>query len=347
METPTVSQPSASPEEAGTPLEGARAGAPQAGTPGTGQAPLGAPRAGPYAPPRYPPQPYSPYASYPPAPLPRRNSRGWILGGVVAALVLIGLVVALLIALVGGLALNGLWTTHTSVSSRAFRVDGTPTLVVTNASGNVSVVAGDASTVTVQTTMRARVADSGWAQRAFDSMNVAFTQQGNRITATSTFSPGLMVGIAQGRSIDYVITAPAGSSVQADVSAGNVDVSNTTGALTLTTSAGNITTSNTGFAAGSTLRTSAGNVIANGYLMSGGSLRVGVSAGNATIGLPASTATRLDASVNTGNLTITGFPVQVTSSGLIGHRATGDTGPNPQGSVTVTVSTGNVTITAR
>jgi hypothetical protein len=41
-----------------------------------------------------------------------------------------------------------------------------------------------------------------------------------------------------------------------------------------------------------------------------------------------------------------GFPVSVSNTGLTGHHASGDLGSNPEGSVSVSVSTGNVTIAA-
>jgi hypothetical protein len=279
--------------------------------------------------------------------MPPRNNTPWIVGGVVAAFVLIGVVTALVIALVAGLALGGVGTMRSNVTSRVLQVQGTPTVVVNNAAGNVHITTGNASTVTVQITKHVRPVDSATAQRAFDSIGVNIAQQGNTATITSDFGASELGNLLQGRSVDYAITLPTSSAVQADVSAGNIDVANTIGMLTLTSSAGNVTTNNVTFGQGSTLQTSAGNVNASGALGPGGSLQVRVSAGNATLELPASIATHLDADVSVGNLTISGFQVAVSSNGMTGHHASGQTGVNPQGMVSVTVSTGNLTIAAR
>jgi hypothetical protein len=266
----------------------------------------------------------------------------------VAALALISLLIGLIIALVAALTLGGgAGMMRSTVTSRTLQVSGTPTVVVKNTAGNVRVVTGGASVVTVQITKRVRAADDGAAQRGFDSIGVNSAQQGNTTTITSDFSSVWLGGITQSRSVDYFITLPAGSAVRAEVGAGNIDVANTTGVLTLTSSAGNITTSNVAFGVGSALRASAGNVNAEGRLAPGGSLLVRISAGNATIELPATTATHLDADVSVGNLTITGFPVSVSRQSITGHRASGDTGANPQGSVNATVATGNLIIVGR
>lgn len=336
METPTVSQPPETPPTPGPPYTNAPGAGPAYTVPANGSA--------------YPPvqsgRPY--YAPYPPpSRTPPRTNNGWLIGGLVAAFALIGLLVALLVALLAGLTIGGTGMSRSNVTSRTLQVHGTPTLIIRNAAGNVHVTTGDAATVTVQSTKHIRAADDASAQRGFASIGVNIEQQGNTITVTSDFASVWLAGITQNRSVDYAITVPAGSAVRAEVSAGNIDVANTSGVLTLTSSAGNITTSNVAFAADSVLRTSAGNVIANGSLAPGGSLQVRVSAGNATIELPATTATRLDADVSVGNLTIIGFPVAVSSQGFTGHHASGDTGANPQGSVNATVSTGNLTIEAR
>jgi hypothetical protein len=345
METPTVSQPSETPHE---PAEPQLPSVPEQPTTPEAHPAYGTPPAGSYPPTQYGPTSYPPYPPYPPAPMPPRNNRGWIIGGVVAAFALIALIVVLIIALVASWVLGGVaGTMQSAVTSRTLQVQGTPTVVVDNTAGNVHIVTGAASSVTVQVTKHVRAAGSATVQSGFDSIVVNIAQQGNTITISSDFSSSWMGGMLRSRSVDYAITLPAGSSIQADVTAGNIDVSNTSGVLTLTSTAGNITTDHVTFASSSMLQSSAGNVIANGSLAPGASLQVKVSAGNATVQLPATTATHLTAEVNVGNLTITGFPVQVTSSGITGHEASGDTAPDAQGSLNVNVSTGNATITAR
>ncbi len=332
METPTVPQTAESARESEPRSAPALTDTPPSGGYNTSAAP-------PYQPPYGPP-----YGPSQPAPRSPRNHTPWIVGGVVAVVLLIGLIATLLIALVYGLTLGvGSSTMRSSVSTQTLQVQGTPTVTVTTAAGAVHITTGAASAVTVQVTKHVRAVDGPTAQRAFDSMRANITQQGNTVTITSDFSPALM----QARSVDYAITLPAGSVVRANVSAGNIDVTNTTGPLALTTSAGNVTVTNVRFGQGSSLRASAGNVNASGSIAPGAFLDIQVSAGNATLDLPATTATHLTAGVSVGNLTITGFPVSVSKNGLTGRYASGDTGPNPQGSVNVTVSTGNLIIAAR
>jgi len=267
---------------------------------------------------------------------------------VLAAALLLGLIVISLIALIVRMALGIGDVSQSNVSTRTFAVSGTPTVVVNNAAGNVHISAGAANQVIVQITKHVRMGVGAGTQQAFNSMSANIAQQGSTITITSDFSQNVGLGnLLQGRSIDYAITLPAGSVVRADVSAGNIDAANTTGPLTLITNAGNVTATNVTFGNGSALKTNAGNVTASGSLAPGASLDMRVNAGNASLALPATTATHLTASVNVGNLTITGFPVSVSNDGFTGHHASGDTGANPQGTVNITVSTGNLTITAR
>lgn len=348
METPTASQPPATgPQPGPTTPE-----APQAEAPRTDSMRPEASAGSTYPPVRSGPALATPRPTHPPyptAPAPSgadRKTSGQIIASVVAVFALIAIVTAFGVAYVVGAFLGGAGAMRTSVTSRTLAVSGAPSIVVSDPAGNVHITAGNASTVTVQMTKRVRAADNATAQRGFDSIGVNITQVGATITITSTFASWLQ-NFASSRSLDYTITLPAGSAVRANVSAGNIDVTNTTGVLALTTSAGNITTSGVTFGSGSVLKSSAGNITANGRLASAGSLQAQVSAGNVTLELPANTAMRLDADVSVGNLTITGFSVPITAKGFTGHRAVGETGSEPRGSVTIAISTGNITIAAR
>ena len=296
--------------------------------------------------PSYPlyPYPYPPAPSrYPPAP-PRKpgssHALAWMIGGIAALVVLAGLVLALLAALVGGIVFSTLGQHELSTTTtKMIVVSGMPSLVISDAAGNVSIQHGVSNQVTVQVTKHAWGASDAIAKGVLNSTAVDVSQSGNTITVSTQWS-----GPAR-RSVDLIVTVPGQANASVHLGAGNMYARQITGAISLDAGAGNITADAVTFAGTSRLHTGAGNITVNGAMASSATLDILVGAGNVTITLPSDTAAHLTASTGVGNLTITGWQIPVL--GAIGHSASGDLGSNPTGTLTVQVGTGNLVLMSR
>jgi len=111
------------------------------------------------------------------------------------------------------------------------------------------------------------------------------------------------------RRVDLTVTVPAAANIDANLGAGNVEVS--------------------------------------GTLPSGTSLDIVDQAGNVTLALPRETSARLDATSNAGNITVDpSWPVAV-SRAASNASVTGTLGTKPTGAVTIHVDAGNSTLNAQ
>ena len=287
----------------------------------------------------YPPAPnrYPPVQSRKPS---GAHVAAWIIGGTAALVVLGGLVVALLAALVSGIVFSMLGQHELSTTTtKTFVVRGAPSLVISDAAGNVIIQQGDGNQVTVEFTKHAWGTSDGVAKDVLNSTVVDVSQSGNTMTVTTQF------GGSARRSVDLIVTVPAEANADVHLGAGNIDARQVTGAITLGTGAGNVTADTLTFAGTSRLHTGAGNITVDGAMASGAAVEVLVGAGNVTLTLPSDTPAHLTASTGVGDVTITGWQIPV--SGTIGHTASGDLGSNPTGSLTIQVGTGNLTLMSR
>lgn len=308
----------------------------------------------PSPPPVMPPGGMPPYGSAPPAygPPPwaprRRRSNAWVwwlVGGVLGFFVLLGLLVALIGSLIGAWVGSVSGPRYTVESTQTFAVTGTPNMVVRDTAGNITVRSGDAGKVTVHVTKVVRGLVNEAAQRhALDDVTVATTQSGNTVNVTADFATNVFDGTPGHRTVDLLITVPAGANVAVTAAAGNIDVAHIAGVYTVDAAAGNITVRDATFADGSRLSAAAGNMTLEGALASGASMDVNVSAGNVDLRLPAQTHADLDARASVGNVTIHGWSIPVNRSGMVGASATGPLGGDPRGTVHVSVSTGNIDV---
>jgi hypothetical protein len=297
------------------------------------------------------PAPYPPYQHpYPPAPyhnlpMPPRKPGGshvvaWIIGGILALVVLAGLVITLLAALVGGFVFSAIGQNEVSATTtQAFMVSGTPSLVISDAAGNVTIQQGGGNQVMVQVTKHAWGISDADAKSVLNNMVVNVSQSGTTITVTSQWS-----GPAR-RSVDLIVTVPGQANADVHLGAGNIDARQLTGAITLDTGAGNVATDTITFAGTSRLHTGAGNMTVDAAMASSAAVDILVGAGNATLTLPSNTPAHLTASTGVGTMTITGWPIPV--SGAVGHSASGDLGGNPTGTLTIQVGAGNLTLMSR
>jgi hypothetical protein len=264
----------------------------------------------------------------------------WIFGGIAVLVVLVGLVVALLAALVGGFVVATIGQHEVSATTtQTLVVSGTPSLVISDAAGNVTLQQGGGNQVTVQVTKHAWGVSDAVAKDMLNGMVVNVSQSGSTITMSTQWS-----GPAR-RSVDLLVTVPAQANANVHLGAGNIDARQLTGAIKLDTGAGNLTATGVTFNSTSRLHAGAGNIIVDGAIATSAAVDITVGAGNATLTLPSNTPAHLIASTGVGNLTITGWQIPV--SGMVSHGASGDLGGNPTGRLTIQVGTGNLTLMSR
>ena len=296
----------------------------------------------------YAPAPYR----YPQAQYPRERRKTnwvpWVIGGVLGALLIGGVIIALIVALIGSIftAATGQHEQSTTLT-RSLTVSGTPSLVISDPAGNITVQTGSGSQVTVQITKHAWGSSATVAQNGLSSTTVDVLQHGDTITVRSQFDTTYFDHGAARRSLDLLVTVPAQANVDAHLGAGNIVARQMSGAVRLDTGAGNVTLDNVTFTGSSRLNTGAGNIEATCAIASDATVDVHVGAGNATMTLPSNTPAQLDASTGIGNLTINGWQTSMTNPGATGHHARGAMGDHPTGMLTIQVGTGNLTLTSK
>lgn len=278
----------------------------------------------------YPPQyPYPPYAPYGPPPPPRSGVPWYVwLIGAVAGLAVVGMVACVGLAAALGTVMrtvaNG--PEQQTTVERQFAVAGVPSVTVRNVTGSINVVTGGNGTVQVQVVTRARDANPQQARADLNDIKVNLTQTGNSLNIAVQMPGG--IDLRRQLAADVYLTVPGATTLDARTVTGTVRVSgvNLQGA--------------------SSVGLTTGNIILDGSLADRATLDVRVVTGNATLTLPAQTAAHLDASTVTGNVYINGWSIPVTGS-VTSHRASGDLGAPSTGTVTVRVTTGNITLSAR
>jgi hypothetical protein len=302
-----------------------------------------------------PPQPAA-VSTEPPfsRPLPERpperrsgNAIGWLIGAVVGALLLFGLFALLIASVAGWFLVGGATTRFTDTTTKTFTVAAPVTLTIQNPAGNVTIRQGSGDRVSIQVTKVVRTLNQSVATRELGRLVVNTTQDGNSIQVQSNYSTSFFDGVRSTRSVDLVVTTPQQTSVTVRLSAGNATVTDLHGTMALQVNAGNLTVSGTQVADNSLLRTDAGNVTASVAMTPRATLSVQVNAGNAALTIPADTPARLDAHVNVGSISMTGWSIPVTHPSPPGAAASGDLGTDATGQLKVQVNVGAITLRAR
>jgi hypothetical protein len=290
--------------------------------------------------------PYQPYGAPPPAP-PRTGGVPWwvwLIGGCLGLAIIVG-IACVALGLTAGRLFNTLAneTPVASTSTQTFTVTSTPSLTIHDTAGQVTVKTGDTKSVIVEITKNARDTSSSAAQNDLNTISVNATQSGNAINVDANFNQA--VSPFKQLTVDLVITVPPTANLSLQAEAGDVAIDGVSGRLTATLSAGSLEAHGVTLADGSNVNVSYGNVTLEGSLAAGASVAVTVTAGNAGLTLPASTAAHLDASTSAGGITITGWSIPITHSGA-SATASGDMGASPSGTLTIHVATGGITLTA-
>jgi hypothetical protein len=276
-----------------------------------------------------------------------RNAIGWLVGGVVGALLLFGLFALLVGSVVGWFLVGGGVTRYTATTTHSFTVAAPVMLSIQNPAGNMTIRQGSGDQITVQVTKVVRTLNQSVATRELGRMVVNTRQDGNTIQVQSNYSTSFFDGVRSTRSVDLVVTTPPQTSVTARLSAGNATVTDLHGKMDLQVNAGNLTVNGAQVTDNSSLRTDAGNVTASVSMAPGATLSLEVNAGNAALTLPADTPARLDARVNVGSISLTGWSIPVTHPSPPGAAASGDLGTDATGQLKVQVNVGAITLRAR
>jgi hypothetical protein len=291
----------------------------------------------------YPPDP--PFQAPQP---PRRRTPVWVkvLGGCLAAVVLVGVV----FACVAGALVAALFHSSptTATTTQTFIMAGVPTVRIHSTAGNIHILPGDTGVVIVRAHKYAHAFSEDDAQNALRGMAVTVMQSGStldiQIDESGSESGVLLWG---GRHVDLTVTVPAQANIAATLNAGNVDVDGVTGTIAIQNDAGNLSLDDVTLGGSSSATDNAGNIDVSGALQAGASLESQTNAGNVTARLPRATSAHLTASTNAGSVDVDAvWPVSVSQQFARGS-ASGDLNPHPTGSLILETNAGNVTLEAR
>ncbi len=314
----------------------------------------------------------------------RRSVSPWVpvVGGCLMA---VAALTALLVAGAGVLyALELRSEPERATVTRSFAVTGTPTVTLQVDAENVRVVRGDAGQVMVRLTKEVRAISHQQAQRDLAAITLDASQTGDRIEIRSHLTPFHVFPTYLTRASELVVTVPQATNLDASLQAGNFDAAELMGTCAVTVSAGNLTLERMTFTDQATLHVGAGNLSATditggltatadfgdlrlrdatvthsstmrvsaGDLDFDGSLAPGVSldvldnAGDVSLALPRATDVHLDATANVGSVSVSGWSISQSNSG-VGAHAEGDLSAQPTGAVTIRVDAGDITLTTR
>lgn len=261
-----------------------------------------------------------------------KNRNVWI---IVAVIVVVLCCCALAVAAVAvGLFATqpSSWTWSGSLQSlrseEVFPVGDAPSLQIDSFAGNVIVRSGQSGFIRVVATRQAQSRDD------LDRIQVKVSEgEGGLVIKTekpSAFSSA---------SVNLEITAPAGTRLDVDTGAGNVDIRQITGGIRVHSGAGNMDVSDT--AGTARLDTGAGNIDYEGTPQ--GECRFETGAGNIRLTLPANPNVRVDLETGIGDIDID-FAVDGT---VTGRDVQGVIGGGAQGTIYAHTGAGNIDVVSR
>lgn len=128
---------------------------------------------------------------------------------------------------------------QTDKETRTFAIGANGEFSLENLSGDIRIVPGSGSALTVEITRHARGRNDADAKAGLTRVRVETTHRGDRATARTVYpqnerSPNYSV------SVDYLVTAPAGTRVTAKTLSGDVTVGAMTGDLTINSTSGDV-----------------------------------------------------------------------------------------------------------
>lgn len=298
---------------------------------------------------------------------PRQQSSAPIIFGVLGGCLILVLVVFIGGSIIAGLAFSNIIHTLKNTktvyanSSQTIAVTDVPTIDMNLPMGSYTVLTGPSNQVVVSITKYASAADQAKAQSLLNQVTYTIQQQGNTIGLT-TSNPSTPDLFAQWR-MAITLTVPAKSNLILTDDVGQITVQDITGQLALKTSTGTIQLSHVTLLGNSALQsnvgeislseqsvlqdnthvniqTNVGRVSSDLSFGANDTLIITSNIGDIDLTMPHTTIAHMTAqSGSSGNITITGFTLPITSHGI-----NGDTAPNPTNNVTLKTSVGNITI---
>jgi DUF4097 and DUF4098 domain-containing protein YvlB len=128
-----------------------------------------------------------------------------------------------------------------SDEQQRMNVDEAPSLVVDNSSGNITVVGGAAGEIIVSAHKKAYADSQKKADADLQALDIQITQQGNAVTVRVPQSPTVIcMGFCRPDTVDFTITVPEGTKVEARTASGNVSTSGIGGEAHLFSAYGDI-----------------------------------------------------------------------------------------------------------
>lgn len=162
----------------------------------------------------------------------------------------------------------------TEKMAKSFRVGPNGTLDIGNVSGSVTVSVGGTDTIVIDAVKRVR-SRGGDVKDQMDRTQVTMTERAGRVEVKTTFT-----GRNLHTSVDYVVTAPAGTSVYAHSVSGDIKITGIRGEVRADSVSGNVTALS---APGATLvRSVSGDVKVSG-VSNQDALRASSISGNVTV----------------------------------------------------------------
>jgi hypothetical protein len=304
-------------------------------------------------------------------------------GGVITIAILLAVVAFLFLRNVpihGGIGGIGKSTYTKQIAQQTLPITGMVTQIqVHNRVGNVSIVVDPSATQgSLSGTMKVQATSSSDANTEFGRIKVNVTTSSDQSTlvvnaTVPDATSGLLASSSDSVDLNIVLpqsvnpSPPFTLALSADIAAtGNISVQNYNGLLTLTNNTGNITVSGGLQSEGSCLQTNVGNVTFAGNLVTGQAADTGLvpcttnkvqnthpwfsfksGTGNVLVTLSAVTTNlTLDANTNNGKIDGNAFSlnVQPNSDGSASYYGPLVPGTSPTAVLSLTVSTGNITL---
>jgi len=126
--------------------------------------------------------------------------------------------------------------------SKTFKVGPNGTLDLSNISGDIVVNEGGGDTISVEAVKRARGSD---AKEQFARTKVSMVERGGRVEVMTDYTregcPEGRSGNCRSASVDYTVTAPAGTSMNLKSVSGDIRIANIRGELRAESVSGNVT----------------------------------------------------------------------------------------------------------
>ncbi len=193
---------------------------------------------------------------------------------------------------------------QTETVTRTVKLGTQGEIDVRNMSGTVTVTRGSGSDATINATKRARAATDAEAKEMLGFVKVEITERAGRVDVQTHYGHADPQSGRRGRrnisvSVDYAITAPAGTKLRVNSMSGDITVSDITGDLALEAMSGDIKIDRAARVA--TARTMSGDVALT-EVKSDGSVDAGSMSGDLT--LRQIRARRINASVISGTVTL-------------------------------------------